>query len=138
MRPTRDQSLMQHAQVACERSTCNRLHVGAIIAREGRMVMSGYNGPISGADHCQHEVVDGVDGCRAAVHAEANAISFAARYGCATGGAEMFVTHSPCVSCAQLIVQSGIVRVVYALEYRSLEGLDLLESAGIETYFACA
>jgi dCMP deaminase len=140
-RPTRDELLVHMAHALAQRSTCPRLNVGAIIARQGRMVTSGYNGPPSGLPHCVHfENLDGQEdtGCRAAVHAEANAIAFAARYGSATEGAELFVTHSPCVSCAQLIVQAGIVRVVYSQEYRSLDGLDLLERAGVESYYASA
>jgi dCMP deaminase len=136
-RPTRDELLVHMTHAVSERSTCNRLNVGAIIARQGRMITSGYNGPPSGLPHCVHAAMDGTP-CHDAVHAEANAIAFAARYGSSTEGAELFVTHSPCVSCAQLIVQAGIVRVVYSQEYRSLDGLDLLEKAGIETYYGRA
>lgn len=134
MRPTRDQMLMTVAQAVAERSTCNRLHVGAVVAREGRMVVSGYNGPPSRMPHCGHrlDLDTPMEACVRAVHAEANAIAFAARYGSPTEGAEMYVTHSPCVPCAQLIVNSGIVRVVYGTAYRLRTGLDLLEDAGIE------
>jgi dCMP deaminase len=134
MRPTRDEMLMTVAQAVAERSTCNRLHVGAVVAREGRMVVSGYNGPPSGMPHCGHrlDLDTPAEACIRAVHAEANAIAFAARYGSPTEGAEMYVTHSPCVPCAQLIVNSGIVRVVYGTAYRLRTGLDLLEDAGIE------
>lgn len=135
MRPTREQSLLDIAKVVSMRSTCSRLYVGAVIARDGRMLGSGYNGPPSGQAHCVHfENLDGYEdpGCKAAVHAEANAIAFAARYGSATQDAEMYVTHSPCVPCAQLIVQSGICRVVYSETYRITTGVEMLEGAGVK------
>lgn len=137
MRPTRDQTLMQVAHTFAERSTCNRLHVGAVIAREGRVIQTGYNGPPSGMVHCNHPKSEMGTGfsCPVAVHAEINAIAFAARYGMATEHAELYVTHSPCPTCAKLIINAGIVRVAYAVEFRDLAGLDLLESAGVETFY---
>ena len=96
------------------RSTCNRLHV-------------------SGMDHCEHEEWE--NPCEIAVHAEANAIAFASRYGMATQGAELFVTHAPCHTCAKLVVNAGIVRVYYSHEFRSMHGVDLLEQAGVETHY---
>lgn len=139
MRPTRDQTLLQVANVIAERSTCTRLNVGAVIAREGRIMTTGYNGPPSGMPHCDHTVAERiVQPCTAAVHAEANAIAFAARYGMATEHAELYVTHSPCGTCAKLIVNAGIVRVAYGVEFRDLTGLDLLESAGVETFYVAS
>jgi dCMP deaminase len=70
-------------------------------------------------------------GCTRTVHAEANAISFAARSGNSTDGADLFTTHSPCYDCAKLIINAGIVRVVYDVEYRDPRGIDLLREAGI-------
>ncbi len=125
---------MRVAVVIAQRSTCNRLNVGAVVARDGRMITSGYNGPPSGMAHCLHE---SEVPCDAAVHAEANAIAFAARYGSTTQDSELFVTHSPCVNCAKLIINAGIVRVVFGVEYRDPSGLDLLEAASVETYY-CA
>lgn len=145
MRPTRSDTLLRVAVIIAERSTCNRLSVGAVVAREGRILTTGYNGPPSGMPHCNHPPQDVFSkyinqanenpACTAAVHAERNALAFAARYGMATDGAEMFVTHSPCLNCAQSIIQAGIIRVYYGTEFRSLDGLDLLEAAGIETHY---
>lgn len=132
MRPTRIQTLLTVASVIAQRSTCNRLNVGAVVARDGRILTTGYNGPPSGMDHCEHEEFELQ--CNLAVHAEANAIAFAARYGMATQGAELFVTHAPCHNCAKLVINAGIVRVYYSIEYRLTHGTDLLEDAEVETY----
>lgn len=121
-----------------ERSTCDRLSVGAVVARDGRILTTGYNGPPSKMPHCIHfENLDNKPDppCDRAVHAEANAIAFAARYGMSTDGSELFVTHSPCITCAKLIINAGILRVYYGVEYRSLDGLTLLESASVETFY---
>lgn len=132
-RPSRADVLMEQAFSQARRSTCSRLHVGAIIALEGRHITSGYNGTPAGLPHCQHGggPNDRCDG--GAIHAEKNAIAFAARYGGhGTDGAELFVTHSPCRECAQLIIQAGIICVHYAIAFRQTDGIELLEDAGIE------
>lgn len=158
MRPTRDQTLITIAEAMSWRSTCSRSHVGVVIAREGRILSTGYNGAPAGLPHCDHscdcgglgsranlghQENDPVDPlvhytdcnseqpCRIAVHAEANAIAYAARYGMSVEGAELFTTLSPCVPCSMLIIQAGIKRVVYGKEYRLTEGLTLLISADI-------
>jgi dCMP deaminase len=136
MRPSRIDTLLEVAAVIAKRSTCNRLQVGAVVARDGRILTTGYNGPPSGMDHCEHEEFE--TQCNLAVHAEANAIAFAARYGFSTDGAEMFLTDSPCHNCAKLIINAGIVRVYYSREYRLTHGTDLLEDAEVETYCAGA
>lgn len=138
MRPSRSLMLLQFAALVATRSTCNRLPVGAVIARRGRVIMTGYNGPPSRMKHCNHPLEElGADySCRRAVHAERNAIDFAAREGgIATEGAELYLTHSPCFECAKDIIQAGIVAVYYGIEFRSLDGLDLLEEAEVETYY---
>lgn len=71
------------------------------------------------------------DGCRVSVHAEANAIAFAARFGVATDGAYLYTTVSPCLTCSQLIINAGIKRVYFIQEYRDHAGIDLLRDAGI-------
>jgi dCMP deaminase len=131
-RQSRDETMMLMAEAVAGRSTCSRLHVGAVIARDHRAISTGYNGAPKGMPHCRHDV-ELVDGCKTAVHAEANAIAFAARYGAAVEGAELFTTHQPCLGCAQLMVNSGIRRVVYRHPYRNLAGLDLLQVLGVET-----
>lgn len=133
MRPSRSETLLNVAAIIAKRSTCNRLNVGAVVARDGRILTTGYNGPPSGMDHCDHEEFEVQ--CNLAVHAEANALAFAARYGMSTDGAEMFLTDSPCHNCAKLIINAGIVRVYYSNEYRLTHGVDLLEDAGVETHY---
>lgn len=130
MRPSVESVLMATAWAWAERATCPRLHVGAVLARDGRTISTGYNGPVSGAPHCG----DHSDGrpCARAVHAEANVIAFAARHGVATAGTTLFVTHSPCVTCARLLVNAGVVAVVFGVAYRSLDGVDELGSCGID------
>ena len=132
MRPTRDDTLINVAADFARRSTCDKLHVGAVISHDGRPLSTGYNGSPAGMAHCRHLPVSN-DPCVLAVHAEANAIAYAARFGVATVDAEMHVTHSPCYKCAQLIINAGIFKVTWAIAFRDQSGLDLLESAGIET-----
>lgn len=126
-RPTIDQTLMDTARVMARRSTCSRLQVGAVVARDTRVIASGWNGAPSGMPHCVH--LDSAP-CRVSVHAEANAIAFAALSGVSTRGAVLYCTHAPCYDCSKLILNAGIARVVYAEEYRSTEGLTLLTAGG--------
>lgn len=131
-RPSRDEMLMEMAFVVAKRSTCNRLSVGAVIALDARVISMGYNGPPSGVDHCQH---GNGHPCDAAVHAEANAIVFAARHGLPTENTSLYVTHQPCLRCAQLIINSGICLVLYRESYRLDEGIQLLVDAGVEVHW---
>lgn len=157
-RPTRDETLMTQAQIIAERSTCSRASVGVVIAQDARVVSQGYNGAPAGMPHCDHtcdctgRVGLGLgntlgklptihspgcaktSACTAAVHAEANAIAFAAKHGVATGGAHLFTTLAPCLPCSQLIINAGIVRVVYFVAYRERAGISLLASANIEVW----
>lgn len=120
--------LVEMANVVAKRSTCNRLHVGAVIARDGRTLATGYNGPPSGFPHCRH----GNGGiCEESIHAEANAVAFAARYGTAIEGAEMYVTHSPCVGCAKLLINAGLSCVYFETLYRDPSGIVMLMRAGV-------
>lgn len=128
-RPTRDEMLMDVAQVVAQRGTCSRLRVGAVIARDSRALSMGYNGVPAGMPHCNHSM-DEMGGCAKAVHAEANAIVWAARNGITTDGAELFTTHMPCLACAALIINAGIMRVVWSVEYRDRSGMDLLVRSG--------
>jgi dCMP deaminase len=155
MRPTRDKTLMAVAHLFEERSTCDRNQVGAVISLHGRILSTGYNGTPSAMDHCSHHqdeasaawpirisrvprLSEGAsfnNGCKEAVHAEANAIAFAARYGLTIVSAEIHTTLSPCYSCAQLIINAGLIKVTYSRTYRDPSGIDLLERAGIAVEF---
>lgn len=133
-RPTRDELFIEVAGLFAKRSTCKRANVGAVIVRGNRIVATGYNGAPSTMLHCiESDCELGSDGgCQRAVHAEANAIAFAARDGIRLNGATMYTTHSPCYKCAQLIINAGIAHVVYSKAYRDSSGLQLLDEAGIE------
>ena len=121
-RPDPGQLLMRAAYLWAERSTCDRLHVGAVIARDNRIVATGYNGAPSKVAHCDHRGEDADTACRRAVHAEANAIAFAARHGIAVEGSTIYTTHMPCSSCAQLIINAGVEKIFYHREYESANG----------------
>lgn len=134
MRPSSEQVLMLVAQAMSFRSTCPRLHVGAVIAVDRRILATGYNGAPAGMSHCIHpagENLSSVKPCITAVHAEANAIAFAAKHGVSVAGATLFTTHSPCQTCALLIINSGIVEVMYNEQFRDANPLDTLKAAGL-------
>lgn len=126
----REQWLMAMADIIAQRSTCNRLRVGALIVRSHRIVSTGYNGNVSGMPHCDHP--GDSSRCETAVHAEANALVFAARTGLSTEGASLVTTHQPCLECAKLIVNAGISQVRFRDTYRSDDGLTLLREAGVQ------
>lgn len=121
---------MEIAQLVAQRSTCSRLQVGAIIARDFRIISSGYNGAPAGLMHCYHDSKE-TSSCDTAVHAEINAILAAAKHGVGVDGADLYVTHFPCRACAQAIINSGIKRVYYAGDYRIMDGMKLLDFADI-------
>src|SRR5699024_1197699 len=126
---SRENWLIKMAEVVSERSTCNRLHVGAILTRSHRVLSTGYNGNVSGIDHCQHTVDSGP--CETAVHAEANALIFAARMGVGTEDALLVSTHEPCLQCAKLIINAGVFEVWYRESYRVHDGIELLNRTGV-------
>jgi dCMP deaminase len=138
-RPTMKSLLINTAQLMASRSTCPRSRVGTVIAREGRILSSGYNGAPAGMPHCVHppgassHLYDpDVRSCTVAVHAEANAIAYASRYGVALAGATMYCTTAPCVRCAQLIINAGLTGVMYRYAYRDPAGVNLLREAGLD------
>lgn len=156
MRPSIDASLMAIAIIWADRSTCSRASVGAVIAKDGRHIASGYNGALAGMPHCEHPVTEyplteifhskprdtpgwplgavpvGTTGCKVSIHAESNAIAYAARDGISVQGGTVYTTLSPCYVCSQLIVAAGLVRVVYNRRYRDTTGIDLLRAAGLK------
>ena len=133
-RVSRDAMLVEIANVVAKRGTCTRGFIGAVIAHEGRVISTGYVGSPSGQPHCTDVGCDiGPDGgCQRTVHAEANAFAFAAKYGLATDGSTIYTLKAPCVSCAKLIINSGIQRVVYVSTYRDPRGLRMLEESGLQ------
>lgn len=125
-RISRSDMLIQFCNAAAERSTCLRNQVGAIIARDGRPISVGYNGAAEGKPHCAPETCGPDKPCTNTIHAEANAIAFAARKGIATEGAWLYCTYSPCQKCAELILQAGIKFLVFEHCYRDMAPLDYL------------
>ena len=125
-----DDKYMQMAAIWASNSYCKRRQVGALLVKDRMIISDGYNGTPSGFENiCEDE--NGVTKPYV-LHAEANAISKVAKSGNSADGATLYVTASPCVECAKLIIQSGIRRVVYRDEYRLTDGIDLLRRAGVE------
>jgi dCMP deaminase len=128
----RQELLLDIAEKMALRSTCQRNQVGCVIAIDGRIVSTGYNGPPANTLHCDRHLCDIEKPCERSVHAEANAIAFAAKHGVALLGSELYVKVSPCKKCAELIINSGIKKVIYREEYRDTSGINLLLGAGLE------
>ena len=132
------QAYMKTAETFAELSHARRLHVGAIVVKDDRIISIGYNGMPAGWDNNCEDVVQYSDDTTAlktkpeVLHAETNAIAKLARSSDSGLGADLFVTHSPCLDCAKLIYQSGISRVWYGTEYRSSDGPDFLRKSGVE------
>ncbi len=128
-----DQRYMRMARIWAENSYCTRRKVGALVVKEKMIISDGYNGTPSGFENvCEdsHGVTKPY-----VLHAEANAITKIARSGNNSDGATLYVTASPCIECAKLIIQAGIKRVVYGEKYRIDDGLRLLERANVKTEF---
>ena len=126
-----DDKYIRMAEIWAENSYCKRRKVGALLVKDRMIISDGYNGTPSGFENiCEDE--NGVTKPYV-LHAEANAISKVAQSGNSSEGATLYVTASPCIECAKLIIQAGIKRVVYRDEYRLTDGVDLLRRAGIET-----
>jgi dCMP deaminase len=124
---------LRMAQIWAENSYCQRRKVGALIVKNKMIISDGYNGTPSGFENvCEDET--GVTKPYV-MHAEANAITKIARSNNSSEGATMYVTASPCIECAKLIVQAGIKRVIYSEKYRLVDGLELLQKAGIEVIY---
>lgn len=137
-----DIQYMRMAKVWAENSHAIRSKVGALLVKDGMIISDGYNGTPKGFDNnCEIEIwsfrpEDGkyleLKTKPEVLHAEANAITKVAKSTNSSEGATLYVTMSPCLECAKLIIQAGIKRVVYNEKYRITDGLDLLEKAGIE------
>ena len=125
-----DPRYLEMASIWAKNSYCKRRQVGALIVKDKMIISDGYNGTPSGFENiCEDE--NGVTKPYV-LHAEANAISKVAKSGNSSAGSTLYVTASPCLECAKLIIQAGIKRVVYRDEYRITDGIDLLRRAGIE------
>ncbi len=126
-----DERYLRMAKIWSENSYCKRRQVGAIIVKDKMIISDGYNGTPAGFENnCEDEN----NNSKAYVlHAEANAITKVAKSNNSSEGSTLYVTTSPCMECSKLIIQSGIIRVIFAEKYRITTGIDLLEKANIET-----
>lgn len=130
---------MATAKVFAELSHARRLHVGAIVVKDDRIISIGYNGMPAGWDnncefdftHPQTKLTELVTR-KEVLHAEANAITKLAKSNDSGLGADIFITHAPCMECSKLILQSGIRRVYYGDQYRDDSGIQFLKQSGIE------
>ena len=121
-----DKRYLRMAAIWAENSYCERRKVGALLVKDQMIISDGYNGTPSGFENvCEDETKPYV------LHAEANAITKVAASSNSSRGATIYVTSSPCIECAKLIIQSGIRRVVYSENYRLPDGIELLKRAGI-------
>ncbi len=138
MKPKLKQAYMKTAEIFAELSYARRLHVGSIIVKDDRIISIGYNGMPAGWENtCEEEILyeDGGITLKTkpeVLHAESNAIAKLARSNESGEGADIFITHSPCLECAKLIYQSGIRRVFYGEEYRDNKGIQFLKQSGVE------
>lgn len=118
MRQSWDEYFLTLARQVSTRATCDRLHAGCLIVRDKRILSTGYNGSLPGADHCDevgHLIVNGH--CVATEHAERNAVANAARAGVSTLGATAYVTHTPCWDCIKLLAAAGVKEIIFDKEY---------------------
>ena len=125
-----DERYLRMARIWAENSYCQRRKVGALVVKDKMIISDGYNGTPSGFENvCEDE-----NGSTKSyvLHAEANAITKLARSSNNSDGSTLYITASPCIECAKLIIQSGIRRVVYGEVYRLTDGIELLQRAGVE------
>ncbi len=139
-RPSKDEYFMEMAVLASSRSTCLRRSVGAVLVKEGHVLSTGYNGAPKGLEHCEvtgcirdkmkvpsgerHELCRGV-------HAEQNAIIQAAYFGVSVDGAKMYITNHPCSVCAKMMLNAGIMEVIYKGDYHDELAVKLLKEGNI-------
>ena len=127
-----DLRYLRMARIWAENSYCKRRQVGALVVKDKMIISDGYNGTPSGFENVCEE--DGVTKPYV-LHAEANAITKLARSSNNSDGSTLYVTASPCIECAKLIIRAGIKRVVYAEKYRLNDGIELMERAGIKVVY---
>jgi len=143
----KDTTFMEIAKIVAKESYCERGKVGAVLVKNSRIISVGYNGTPTGKTKWVEDDTTSFGGysipdneCedkkgdtrKDIIHAEMNAILFAAKNGIATNGCSLYVTMSPCSECAKAIIQSGIKEVIYDVEYRLTEGIDILKASKIE------
>jgi dCMP deaminase len=131
-----DITYMKMARCWATLSKAQRKQVGCLIVKDGTIISDGYNGTPSGFNNtCEWVNNNSLVTKPEVLHAESNAISKLAKSTQSSSGATLYATCSPCLECSKLIIQSGIIRVVYGEKYRSNDGLDLLKKADIKVLF---
>lgn len=135
-KPRFDDIYMELAQTLAGKSHCVKIKVGAVLTQDTRIISLGYNGPPAGTHNCDEEWPDQgcsrdrKGGCSLAIHAEENAILYAAKNNSQIEGATLYVTLSPCLACARVIFTTGIKKVIYLKSYAAYKGIDTDE--GVE------
>ncbi|MFA7677514.1 MAG: cytidine/deoxycytidylate deaminase family protein [Candidatus Omnitrophota bacterium] len=140
-RPSWDEYFMKAASLICERSTCLRRKVGAVLVKDKHILATGYNGAPMGIEHCdavgclrqaqgvpsgqRHEICRGL-------HAEQNVILQAALHGVSTKGSSLYITHTPCSICAKMIINAGIIEIVVLDEYPDKMAIEFLKAAKVK------
>ncbi len=141
-RPSWDEYFMTITRQVAERSTCLRAKVGAVIVRDRSILATGYNGAPAGMPHCldvgcllyrsTNPAGDEEENCFRTIHAEINAIAQAARHGARIEGADIYVTHTPCIHCLKVLVNTGVRRIFYERPYKIETIAELRERSGVE------
>ena len=127
-----DQYFMIQAALLASRSTCNRLSVGAVLVRDKRIIAGGYNGSVSGDDHCIDAGYLRDGHCVRTIHAEMNAILQCAKFGISTDGASLYVTDFPCLQCTKSLLQAGIREINYIRNYHNDDyAMKLIKLKGV-------
>lgn len=130
---TLDKKYLEMAQVWGQLSRAKRKRVGCLVVKDGQVISDGYNGTPHGFDNnCEFDTRFGLETKPEVLHAESNALTKLAKSTQSSAGATIYVTLSPCFECSKLIIQSGIVRVVYSEKYRHGDGVELLTQAGLD------
>jgi dCMP deaminase len=134
MRKDWDSYFLDIAEKVAERSTCDRLNVGCVIVKDKLVVSTGYNGSIRGQDHCSEvgHLYNDAGRCIRTIHAEQNAIIFASRD--ELQGSTAYVTHEPCETCTKLLLQAGIVRIVFKHPYKNSTNHHFIKDVAWEHY----
>ncbi|MBM3236823.1 dCMP deaminase family protein [Candidatus Poribacteria bacterium] len=138
------QYFMKIASLVSERSTCCRAKVGAVIVKDKNILSTGYNGSPSGLPHCtdvgclvyKSITPDGSveENCFRTIHAEINAIAQAAKHGSSINNADIYITHTPCIHCLKVLINTGIKNIYYQHEYKIESIADMIEQAGINLF----
>jgi dCMP deaminase len=140
-RPSWDQYFLTITRQVAERSTCNRAKVGAVIVRDRSILATGYNGSPAGLPHCTEVGCliyssttpsgETEENCFRTIHAEINAIAQAARNGVSIQGADIYITHTPCIHCLKVLINTGIRRIYYERPYKLHTVEELLEHSDV-------